>query len=315
MTTLKCPKCRLHAPDDALDAGQCPACGFPLDGPLVLDTAASGTRMWPFLLGSVFGAAVGATGYALVRDHPAPPLEPQHELAQTNPTPPQVPPSAPVANAPKPRSPEQSLPDAPPSEEPKKGAPRPLGVVMKVDPKIAPKRHFDQPDDTAALPDLNTSDRVVLTGRVRGLRIGSVNGNGEIDASGLVAEEVVITGDLNGGAVVVLNAPNGKVALGGHIGGAAKLTVTAAGGEVVLLAAAGRVTGGATATITAKRLDLAGKVRGQAKLNATLTTGGALNFASVEENATVTYQRGAATDPPLRVQIGAIGDGAKVLAQ
>ena len=36
MLTLNCPKCRQGMPDDALDAGQCPACGFPIDGPVVL---------------------------------------------------------------------------------------------------------------------------------------------------------------------------------------------------------------------------------------------------------------------------------------
>jgi ssDNA-binding Zn-finger/Zn-ribbon topoisomerase 1 len=44
MTTLPCPKCRQQMPDDALDRGQCPACGFPLDGPLVLDAGSRRPR-------------------------------------------------------------------------------------------------------------------------------------------------------------------------------------------------------------------------------------------------------------------------------
>ena len=48
MTTLTCPKCRQGLTDDALDVGQCPLCGFPLDGPVVLGAAGtrgSGTRL------------------------------------------------------------------------------------------------------------------------------------------------------------------------------------------------------------------------------------------------------------------------------
>lgn len=324
MTPLKCPKCRQPMPEDALDAGQCPACGFPLDGPLVLDAGMQRSRLPLLALVCVLlaGAGAGVAGYfasglsSFGAPQPAPEVAaaPPSAVSTEKVTPPPQPATKPPEPkpAPPPKEPEKPPQPAP---EPKKDAPRPVGVVMKVDPRIAPKRHFDNPDDTATLPDLNSNDRIVLTGRLRGLRIGSVHGKGSIDASGLVAEEITITGDLNGEAVVLLNAPNGKVTLGGYVAGAAKLTVTAPGGEVVVLASSGRLTGGAVTTVTAKRIDLAGKVLGGAKLHATLTAGGSLKFATVDEGATVTYRKAAPADPPLTVEKGAVGGGAKVVEQ
>ena len=317
MTTLSCPKCRQRMPDDALDRGQCPACGFPLDGPLVLDAAARRPRTALFAVGGVVLVTAGAAAaYSAFGDGFGAASTPAPEVASTAPAP--VEPVSHIAPPPrlaKPRPPEA----APPvpntqAEGPKSGRPRPIGVVMKVDPRVAPTRHFDHPDDTAALPDLNSGARVVLTGRVRTLRIGSVHGGGSIDASGLLAEEVVIAGDLNGNAVVALNAPGGKVTIGGYVVGDAKLTVAAPGGEVVL-ASSGRVTGRSVVAVTAKRVEAAGAVTGNARLQATLTAGGSLRLSAVEEGATVSYRKAAATDPPPAVDRGTVRGGAKVFAE
>ncbi len=311
MTTLTCPKCRQGLPDDALDAGQCHLCGFPLDGPVVLGTPgarAGGTRLLLAAGGAVLVVAAVA-GFVYYDRADASRTQPATELAAlTSPEP-----ASPVRHvAPLPHEPK--LPDAIPApvEPPKRDGPRPVGVVMKVDPKIAPQRHFDHPDDTAALPDLNTGDRVTLTGRVRILRLGSVNGKGTLDASGLVAEEVVITGDLNGEAVVQLHAPTGKVTVGGYVMGNAKLTILAPGGEVVV-AHTGRVTGGATMTVTAKRLEVNCPLSGGAKVAVTLTAGGSLKLTRAEEGATVTYKKAAPTDPPPTIEKGDLHGGAKVL--
>lgn len=147
------------------------------------------------------------------------------------------------------------------------------------------------------------------------LRIGSVNGNGAIDASALVAEEVVITGDLNGDAVVTLNAPGGKVTIGGYVVGSAKLTVIAPGGEVFVLANSGQFAGGSTTKVTAKRFDIAGKLGGGAKVHVTLTAGGSLKLTSADEGALVTYKKAAASDPPLTIERGVIRGGAKVIVE
>lgn len=332
MTTLTCPKCRQGMSDAALDVGQCPACGFPLDGPLVLDGAPR--RHSPALLVAVAGAlvvATGVAGYAFLKPTDTPAAD--REVArEPDPEPPAVAVRhvAPFPHLPQPRDaqppnqPPKAVPvvvnekppqPAPVIEPPKHDGPRPIGVVMKVDPKIAPKRHFDSPHDTAALPDLNSGDRVTLTGKLRVLRIGSVNGSGSIDASGLVAEEIVITGDLNGEAVVTLNAPGGKVTIGGYVVGSTKLTVIAPNGEVRVPANSGLFAGSSTTRLTARRVEIAGKLGGGAKVFVTFTAGGSLKFAAADEGAIVTYKKAAPSDPPVTIEKGTVRGGAKVIAE
>lgn len=316
--TLTCPKCRQGAADDALDAGQCPACGFPFDGPVLLARPrAGGARV--LLAGGVvaFLAGGGAAGYAFWPE-PSATVQRPPEFAATEPAEPIVH-VAPFPHEPKPNDPQAEpnpVPEVQPEPvavpAPKREGPRPLGVVMKVDPKIAAVRHFDQPDDTAALTDVNTNDRVVLTGRLRGLRIGSVNGKGSIDASRLVAEEVVITGDLNSEAVVKLNAPGGKVTVGGFVSGASKLTVTAPGGEV-LIANSARVSGASVLTITARRLESRGRVSGAARVNVTLTAGGSLKLTTTDDRASVTWRKAMPNDPRPAVEKGDLRNEAKVV--
>jgi hypothetical protein len=104
------------------------------------------------------------------------------------------------------------------------------------------------------------------------------------------------------------------VTVGGYVVGNAKLTVAAPGGEVVL-ASSGRLTGSSVVAITAKRVEAAGGVTGNARLHATLTAGGSLRLTTVEEAATVTYRKAAATDPPPAVERGTVRGGAKVIAE
>jgi hypothetical protein len=319
-------------PEEALDAGQCPACGFPLDGPVVLGSPASSRAPRSFLAALVVFPLAGLAGYGAwelsntsaeqppvgVAVAPSPDGEAvvhvapfPHEPAPrpSIPEPPPVEPSGAKDVPPQPQP--QPLPGEPPK---KREGPRRLGVVMKVDPKIAPVRIFDHPDDTAALPDLDSADQVVLKGRVRALRIGSVNGKASLDASGLVAEEVVITGDLNSDAVVKLNVPFGQVTVRGFVFGNARLTVTAPGGALLFTESA-RISGSPTVTITAKQFEAKGRLSGAAKVSVTLTAGGSLKLALSDEGAVVTYRKSAPGDPPPTVERGQVRGGARVFAE
>jgi hypothetical protein len=272
------------------------------------------------LAGGVVAALAGgsAAGLAL---WPPPDVRPrqQPEFVAASPSEPALP-IAPFPHEPKPAEPEvepnpapgvKPEPIAEPVPPPKREKPRPVGVVMKVDPKIAAVRHFDQPDDTAALTDVNTSDRVVLTGRLRGLRIGSVNGKGSIDASRLTVEEVVITGDFNSEAVVKLNAPGGKVTVGGFVLGAPKLIVTAPGGEVVV-AKTGRISGASVLTITARRFEAQGRIGGAARVNLALSAGGSMKLTTMDDRATVAWRKALPNDPRPVVEKGELRGGASV---
>lgn len=335
MTTLTCPKCRQGMTEEALDTEQCPRCGFPIDGPVVLATGQSATSpRWGLIatLTLLVGAAVGM-GYAFLTTsrsetnqptevatilpenipnvtvrHIAPfPHEPKRPDSGTNQANPPIDPSG-IGN------PVPPIPPMPVAvvEPPKPDAPRPVGVQIKVDPKIAPIRHFDNPDDTISVPDLRTGDRVVLTGKVRVLQLGQVRDKGALDASGLIAEEVILGGDLTHEAQVQVNAPHGKVSVRGYVSGSTKFFATAPGG-VVVVDSSGRISGSANLVVTAKRLDVICPLSGGAKVNATLTTGGSLKWKIAEEGATITYKPAAVNDPPLTIERGELRGSAKVV--
>jgi hypothetical protein len=325
MTTLTCPKCRRGLSDDALDAGQCPLCGFVFDGPVVLAAGTQiGSPRFLFATAVLFIlASVSAVAAVVAMSTWPVPQQRQIEFVAPPPPPPPplpipVPPLAPPPHEPQRPDANPPMPPVDPPEpvavEPpkKKDGPRPIGVVMKVDPKIEPKRHFDHPDDTARLPDLNSGDRVILTGKVRVLKLGSVNGKGVLDASGLVAEEVIITGDLNNEAQVLVHAPNGVVTVGGYVTGASKLTIAAPGGEVIVTGS-GRLSGGPLVTVTAKRLEVKCPMSGNARVNVTLTAPGTLKLGLMEESATVTYKKAGANDPAPTIEKGILRGGAKVI--
>src|SRR4029453_13960969 len=109
------------------------------------------------------------------------------------------------------------VPPKPVVPPPKLVAPPKPGPTVRIDPKEVREKQINNPLATLLVPDLTRDDRLTLTGKARVLRIGSVSGKAVLDASGLEAEEVVISGDLGDTAVVKLNAPNGTVTIGGHV--------------------------------------------------------------------------------------------------
>jgi hypothetical protein len=322
MSNLACPKCRQVVSDAALDAGQCPCCGY--DGPMVV--AASGKWAWLIATLAVVLGGVALGGYLLFpgtiprANNPGPdvaavtqppPLPPALTPEPTpQPKPKEVPPPAPqdkVEPTPKPEPPKPDPKPEPPKPEPKPEPievvpppkpvvpppkPKPVepvkpGPVVRIDAKEVREKKLDNPHGIATVSDMTREDRLVLTGKVKVLKIGSVTGKATLDASGLEAEQVVITGDLNETAVVKVNAPNGKVTISGHVAGSAKLTATAPGGDVFLAEKSGRFLGKSVVTVTARRVEVLGVMSGDAVLNVTLTGGGAVTVGMMEDKAVV----------------------------
>lgn len=322
MTSLMCPKCRQAVSDAALDAGQCPSCGY--DGPMV-SLVAGAKRAWLVVTLAVITGGVALGGHLLIR-------QPTPRLATPD-TAVVIPPPVSQAHAPQNRgepiamqtapAPRPVVPAQSPMMEPIAVAPIPVAVVSpKKQPPIGPvvrinakevrQQQLDNPVGIAAVADMNGEDRVTLTGKVRLLKIGSVGGKATLDASGLEAEEIVITGDLSKSAVVKLHAPNGKVTLGGHIVGSAKLAVNAPGGEVVVSTGSAKLDNAAEVTVTANRVEVNGLMTGEAKLVVTLTTGGSLKLGVMDGGATVIYKRATPTDPEPKFEPGVLRGGAKV---
>ena len=241
----------------------------------------------------------------VARVSPAP-RPPKPEVAP----PPHEPASKPAdVSEPKP----EPRPELKPQPKPELPAPKP-GPVVQIDPFDAPKRHIDIADAEVRVPDLHGEHEIVLSGKARVLKLGSLHGRVRVDAHKLDVREVHISGDLHGDAVLVVSAPNGRVIVAGFVIGSAKLTVLAPGGAV-LFAESSRLDGGSTVTVTAKELTVRGPMLGGTKLSATLTSGGTLKLTTLEGGATVTYRKEKPTDPAPTVDRGDVRGGAKVIAE
>gem|GEM_PF-4820768 len=204
-------------------------------------------------------------------------------------------------------------------------APMPVPIPIPVPmPKVEAKRiekinafdglehKLDLPDGIAEIQDLNGEERLILTGKVKVLKLGHIAGASQIDASKLEVGEIIFTANIDGSAEVKLNAPAGKVTMSHQVDGSAKLTIHAPGGEVIFRGEDGHITGGTRLTITAKRVDFQSDLTGGTHIDATLTKGGSLRTRRMTEGATVRYQLADASDPEPKIETGELSGGASV---
>lgn len=290
MSPLACPTCRQFVSDEALDAGRCPYCGH--DGAMIATASPGGAWLIATFAVVLCGVALGA--YLLI-PRPEPIRVRGRETAATGlpatPPPKQLPPEP--ERAPPPRV---ALPKSPPAlpaagAPPKKNLPAPavVGPVQRIDPRAIREKRIDAPEGAVAISDMNREDHLTLRGTVRQLRIGSIGGRATLDASGLAAEEIIVTGDIHGRATVKLHAPDGTVTISGHVEGTARVIVDAPRGEVIVSAGSGKLDGEAQLTVIARNVAVRGVMAGNARLFVTLTGGGSVVSGPVQENASVIF--------------------------
>jgi hypothetical protein len=158
---------------------------------------------------------------------------------------------------------------------------------VRIDPKEVRERTLNNPDGMVLVADMNRDEHLTIKGHVGLLKIGTISGNARLDASGLVAKEIIITGDVNQHAVVKLNAPRGRVTIGGHIEGNARVTANAPDGEIMVAAQSGKLDDDAELIVVARDVDMNGRMAGRSRLVLTLTGGGRAAIGVVEGNAVV----------------------------
>ena len=285
---LTCPKCRLAVSDAALDTGECPGCGY--DGAMVIATSAKGA--WLVVTSVVVVAGLALGGYLLI-PHPNAPRHLQVPTAIAKNQTQSHAHQRETALAPEPRT--LIHDDTPPRPRPPEAAPSPHrprpkspGPVILIDPRHEANSTIEMrianPLAAIAIPDLFGDSRVILTGEASVLKIGTVSSKALLDASGLEVEEILITGDITGSAIVKLHAPGGKVTIGGFVTGSARLTIDAPDG-IVIAEKSGRLGGSATATITARDVDLNSPATEGVRVSITFSRGGSLKVAVMEGGA------------------------------
>ncbi len=334
MDDIACPGCRMPISARAVAFGECPCCGHsfrepptavvppsvadtpPVTPPVTPPAPSTKRRVWPLAVATTAGVLIlGGVGVVAL----LPPAVPAPtEQARQPSLPPVLPPPPSTKPAPTPPTAREALPpprvaDPEPPPEPVKPVPIPKPEPVKVitiDP-AAGDRKLDAPDGIAEILPLDGDTRLTLTGRVKVLRVGAVNGNTLLDTTGLVADEVVFVGDLNGSPTITVKA-GVRVRVEKVVEGAVNLTADAGGGEIVF-AEKGEVRGGAVLALTAKRVDAQALIGGGAKVGVTLTSGGSLRTRLMGEGATVEYKAACGNADKLTIETGELRGGAKVV--
>ena len=179
------------------------------------------------------------------------------------------------------------------------------------------KIRLDSPRGVHTVEAVNSGDRFLVSGKIKKLRIAGINGQGAVATEKLAAEEVVITGGINGEGDLRLNVPGGSVTFLDSLNGASRVTVNAPGGKVTFGSAdksdrgGGNIVGSAHVTIIARDVDFRGVVDGGARVTVTLTEGGSLRFTMIAGGAHVHYRKAKPGDPDPKIEPGQVTAGGK----
>jgi hypothetical protein len=166
--------------------------------------------------------------------------------------------------------------------------------------------NINQPDGQYVLPNLDNGRSVKLVGRVKTLRLNSIN-NATLDASELQVREIIVAGTINGGSRVRLSAPDGKVTVQ-EINGRSTVEIRAPGGSVTIRS----IMADSQVTLTAKEIDLADFLDGdRTQVTATVTSGGQLRFADLRGSSRLHWKKDKPTDPEPRIDKGTIKPAAE----
>ena len=236
--------------------------------------------------------------------------------------------------------------DIEPKKEPEKKA------VVKIEPKVKviefdPLTFLNNPDGEYTVKPLYRGKQIELIGKIKTLKIASLSENSVIDASKLVAEEIIFLQDVNNSRVILgktqkltirdvndksvvdasaaeasviilagsinsrstvkLHAPKGTVEIVGQVNDHSRVEIVAPNGNVLFKNQGSAINEGQV-NIEAKDVEMRGPINGgQTLVNVTLSKGGSLKFVRMNGAARFHWHKADANDPEPRIDAGEIG--------
>ena len=315
---IACPGCGLPREESQVGATPCPVCdappsavamvarpavaiptapdptaNLPSDASQLHATAAVGVgrrSIVGVVLVFALGAGVGVGGL-LGWQAAYPPggrnQEPERDTAQAKPPELNLPRQVVVALAPMPHVPTPVRVEPKPDPTPQ---PPPVPKVV-APPDRAVIVPLDDPAAVHTVPPLKKGERFVLRGKVKTLRVEGLDAGAILDASGLEAAQVYVSGTIAGRSVLKLNAPGGVVACSARVAGKSSVEINAPAGDVRFSTEGARVDGGSTVAINGRAVELRGEVNGiETKVIVTIPGTGSLKVGAVRGIARVEYR-------------------------
>jgi hypothetical protein len=199
-------------------------------------------------------------------------------------------------------------PNEPPGEVDLKplGPPPPPGRVTVVE--------INEPNAVYSLPfPMKRGEHVVLRGKVKTLKVTTLDAGAILDASELEASIVTVSGKIEGGSRLRVKSPSGSVTFYAKIDGKSFIEVNAPGGDVRFATATtpnrdgSRIDGNSVVSITARTIEFKGEIAGaETKVSLGITRNGSLKVANVNGKATVEYKSLVAGWAPTEVIVGSV---------
>ncbi len=350
MATVACPECGLPRVESELGVKLCPVChavpittstparrakpadadptdGLPADaselyGPNApAPTHAPGAQVRALGAALFFcGAFVGMCGVLGVQALDGAKAEKNGDPTEVA-VKPEEPPALPnrPTEPPKPRGPAVApMPHEPSAQLAESGpalAPAPRPVLPPPPPwRVTTIDVGPNPPDVFTLPfPLKTGEHVILKGKVKTLKVYMLDAGAILDASGLEATTVTISGKIDNKSTLKLNVPNGTVHFSGKVDNRSVIEINAPGGEVKFTSITtgtkegSKIDNGSTVVITARVVEFKGDINGtDTKVGVTLTRNAWLKVGSVSGKAVVEYKSQAAGWSPPDVIVGTV---------
>ena len=338
MATVACPGCGLPRSEAAVGATPCPVCAATpgtegstpplarkkhdpdptagmaadaseLHAPRTTTRASAGGSRWPlvavtFVAGALCGVA-GVLGYQAIdtnRGKGEPEIAVKSDEAP--PAAPQRPAVAPMPH--EPTAPAVVLGSDTGADFKLVQPPPPAGRVTVIE--------RNDPDETYAVPfPMRKGEHVVLKGKVKTLRVPGLDAGAVLDASGLEAEVITVTGKIDNRSTLKLYAPGGTVHVTGKIDGRSAVEINAPDGRVHFLLTTTperegtRIDGGSTVAVTARVVEFNGDITGTGtRVTVTLNRNALLKIAVVSGSALVEYKSQTAGWSPPDVIVGTV---------
>lgn len=208
-------------------------------------------------------------------------------------------------------------------EKPEKKDTRPR--VLAIDNVI----QLNDPDGEFTVETINGGQTIILSGKVKTLKIAGLNEGSTLDATRLQSEGIVFLGSVNSASKVLLGTAqtlklrdvNERSLIDGSFLSAREIQVTGAlnGGATLKLHAPdgtialhGDINDNAQVHLIAKNAEFLGNANGEKTfVELTLTKDGSLRFRRLNGGVRLHYQKAAPTDPEPRVAAGEVGPRAE----
>jgi len=157
---------------------------------------------------------------------------------------------------------------------------------------------------------LQGTERINLSGQASRLTIKGLDGNAQLDITGLQAREIKISGDIRGNSVLRLKSPYSTLTVQGNIGGQARVEIESFGSSIKFYYNT-TIAGSARVNIAAHSVRIS-RIDDQADVSVVLSRGGILRAGYVQGSSRLRWRKAEADDPKPEVYTGKVSDGAKV---